>query len=48
MKENREYQLKVRLTNREREWLVEAASAASMSISDYVRAALYKMIGGQK
>lgn len=41
MKENREYQLKVRLTNSEKDLLVALAAAAGMSISDYVRAALY-------
>ena len=44
MKENREYQLKVRLTNSERDLLVEAAAAAEMSISDFVRMAIYHQI----
>ena len=48
MKENRDYQLKVRLTNSEKEILFEAAEAAGMSISDYVRAAIYRMVGGNK
>lgn len=47
MKENREYQLKVRLTNRERDWLVQAAEAADMTISEFVRAAIFRSIGGQ-
>lgn len=46
MKENREYQLKVRLTNSEKEALVEAAAASNMSISDFVRMAIYQRIGG--
>lgn len=48
MKENRNYQLKVRLTNSEKELLVEQAKHAEMSISDFVRAAIYKIIGGKK
>lgn len=48
MKENRDYQLKVRLTNSEKELLVEAAANADMNISDFVRMALYQIIGGQK
>ena len=47
MKENRDYQLKVRLTNSERDWLLEAAKNADMTISDFVRAAIYKYVGGQ-
>ena len=45
MKENRDYQLKVRLTNSEKDWLVEAAAAANMNISDFVRMAIYQQIG---
>ena len=48
MKENKDYQLKVRLTRSEKEQLVEKAGAASMSISEYVRAALYQYFGGSK
>lgn len=48
MRENRDYQLKVRLTNSERDLLVEAAAAANMNISDFVRMALYQKIGGKK
>lgn len=48
MKENREYQLKVRLTNSERDWLVQAAEAADMTISEFVRAAIFRTIGGQE
>lgn len=44
MKENREYQLKVRLTNSEREKLVEYAAAHDMNISDVVRMALYRLM----
>lgn len=44
MKENRDYQLKVRLTNSEREKLVEYAQAHSMNISDVVRMALYRLM----
>lgn len=46
MKQNREYQLKVRLTNSEKEKLVESATAADMTISEFVRMALYQFIGG--
>ena len=48
MKETREYQLKVRLTNSEKEMLIQKAQAAAMTISEYVRAAIYKQIGGNK
>ena len=47
MKENRDYQLKVRLTNSEKELLVEKAAAAGITISEFVRAALYQYIGGK-
>lgn len=42
--ENRVYQLKVRLTNSEREKLVEKAKGAGMTISEFVRLALYQYI----
>ena len=48
MKENKDYQLKVRLTNSEKELLVEAAAAAGMNISEFVRMAIYQKIGGSK
>ena len=48
MKENRDYQLKVRLTNSEKDLLVDRAAAANMTISEYVRAAIYRQIGGEK
>ena len=48
MKENKDYQLKVRLTKSERELLVQAAAAANMNISEFVRMALYHAIGGEK
>lgn len=48
MKEKREYQLKVRLTNSEKELLADYAAAANMTISEYVRMALYQYIGGNK
>lgn len=44
MKENKDYQLKVRLTQTEREELVKYAAAAGMTISEYVRMALYHQI----
>ena len=47
MQENRDYQLKVRLTNSEKEQLFQAAESAEMSISDFVRAAIYQFIGGK-
>ena len=46
MKENRDYQLKVRLTNSEKEKLVEYAAAHEMKISELVRWALKNIIGG--
>lgn len=46
MTENREYQLKVRLTNSEKDLLFQAAERAGMSISEFVRAAIYQKIGG--
>lgn len=46
MKENKDYQLKVRLTKSEKEMLVQAAAAANLNISEYVRMALYHTIGG--
>lgn len=48
MKENREYQLKVRLTNSEKETLTQQAAAANMTISEFVRAAIYRTIGGKQ
>ena len=48
MKENREYQLKVRLTNSEKELLIQKADAAGMTISEFVRAAVYQFIGGKQ
>ena len=44
MKENKDYQLKVRLTNSEKEKLFEAAASADMSISEFVRMAIYHQI----
>ena len=48
MKEKREYQLKVRLTGSEKELLQASAQAANQSISEFVRLALYRIIGGNK
>lgn len=48
MKENREYQLKVRLTNSEKEMLQKKAESANITISEFVRAAIYQFIGGNK
>lgn len=48
MKENKTYQLKVRLTNREKELLQRTAAEQNTTISEFVRAALYKFIGGYK
>lgn len=48
MKENKDYQLKVRLTQTEREKLVEAAASANMNISEFVRMAIYHKIGERK
>ncbi len=48
MKENRDYQLKVRLTNSEKEKLLEYAAAHELTISDLVRAAIYRFIGGKQ
>lgn len=46
MTDNREYQLKVRLTNSEKDLLKQAAAAANLTISEYVRMAIYQKIGG--
>ena len=48
MKENKDYQLKVRLTKSEKELLVEAAASANMNISEFVRMAIYHQMGGSK
>lgn len=45
MKEKREYQLKVRLTNSEKEQLADYAASHNMSISELVRMALYRAMG---
>ena len=47
MKENREYQLKVRLTNSEKERLTTLAAGAGLTISEYVRLALYHFTNKQ-
>ena len=47
MKENKEYQLKVRLTNSEKAMLAEYAQARNLTISDVVRTAIFRMIGEQ-
>lgn len=44
MSENREYQLKVRLTNSEKELLMQATEAANLTISEFVRMAIYHQI----
>lgn len=44
MTENREYQLKVRLTNSEKELLMQAAATANLTISEFVRMAIYHQI----
>ena len=46
MKEIRDYQLKVRLTQTERQQLFDYAAAHGMKISDVVRQALYRVLGG--
>lgn len=48
MKENRNYQLKVRLTNSEKEKLVEYAAAHNITISDLVRSAIIRFMGVTK
>ena len=48
MKEKREYQLKVRLTNSEKERVTEFAAAHNITISELVRQALNYIIGGNK
>ena len=47
MKENKDYQIKVRLTQTERAQVQEYAAAHSLTISELVRQALYRMIGGK-
>ena len=46
MKETRDYQFKVRLTETERQKLFDYAAAHNMKISDVVRQALYRVLGG--
>lgn len=46
MKETRDYQLKVRLTETERQKLFDYAAAHGMKISDVVRLALYRIMEG--
>ena len=46
MKEIKDYQLKVRLTQTERQKLQEYAAAHNMKISEVVRQALYRVLGG--
>ena len=47
MKENKDYQLKVRLTQTERQQLVEYAAAHNMTMSELVRLALNRVLGGK-
>lgn len=46
MKEIRDYQLKVRLTQTERQQLFDYAAAHGMKISEVVRFALYRIMEG--
>ena len=46
MKEIKDYQIKVRLTQTERQTVQEFAAAHNLTISELVRQALYRMIGG--
>lgn len=48
MKENKEYQLKVRLTLAERDLVKEYAAAHNMTISELVRMALDRVMGEAK
>ena len=46
MKENKDFQIKVRLTQTERRAVQEYAAAHNLSISELVRQALYRYLGG--
>lgn len=48
MKENRDYQLKVRLTDKEKDLLFEYAAAHGLTISEAVRSAIARAIGTQR
>ena len=48
MKEIRDYQIKVRLTQTEKMQVQEYAAARSLTISEVVRQALKELIGGIK
>ena len=48
MKENKDSQIKVRLTQTERKAVQDYAAAHSLTISELVRQALYRMLGGNK
>ena len=48
MKENKDYQVKVRLTQTERLQVQEYATAQEMTISEVVRQALKEYLGGNK
>lgn len=48
MKENKDSQIKVRLTQTERKAVQEYAAAHNLTISELVRQALYRMLGGNK
>lgn len=48
MKEKRDYQLKVRLTDKEKEQLFEYAAAHELTVSEAVRSAIARAIGTQR
>lgn len=48
MKEKRDYQLKVRLTEKEKEQLFEFAELHELTISEVVRSAIARTIGTQR
>lgn len=48
IKENRDYQLKVRLTNSEKENVINYAAAHNITISELVRAAIQRYLGGKE
>lgn len=47
MRENKDYQLKVRLTQAEKNALQKYAGEHNLTISEVVRQALYRIVGGK-
>lgn len=48
MRDNKNTKIDIRMSIQEKEQLKEYAAAAGMSISEFVRMAIYHQIGGKK